>query len=168
MADLLWYRVTTDAKGKPLAASVVEASGPEEARVFYVQAEDEEAAKEAGRLAWNAYMRPRMRARKAELTAAGKCVKCGKPNDRAPKDRCSACKARESGYSERRRRRARGEEVPALDRKAAVRDRRAADADLLRLSVLEEVDEQWRSKGTIGLRAWLRKEIARLSKGRAA
>jgi hypothetical protein len=166
MADLRWFRVETDSKGRVLSVSLVECAGTDEKRVFYVPAGDEDAARELGRKAFNAYAAARNRENRARLRAEGRCD-CGRERD-LPGKNCSVCLQKSREYDARALARKHGENVPPADWKGSRDARRAADAEALRLSVLEEVDQVWRSKGAVGLRIWLRRELARLGKGRAA
>jgi hypothetical protein len=171
MGDLFWFRLELDGSAKVISCVKVIAAGTSEGGVFYVPARN---AESAAKLAYNAHNAALLRARRAQYAKEGRC-RCGRPQpERAANDprlgekRCDVCLKKQSEHNKRRALREKGVDIPKPDRRTAIAARRVEEADILRLSVLKEVDEVWRAKGAVGLRIWLRKELARLSKGRAA
>lgn len=164
MTDLRWFRLELDHGGNVISCVGVERAEANGRSWLYVQARDE---KEAGHKAWNAYCRDRQRVRNATLAAEGKCI-CGRKNDRPGKSRCSVCHARRELHEERRRAKARGEEVAVLDKRVTLAARRvdeqravvASAAPSLRLAVLQEVLQAWQDEPTNGaFTAWLVREV---------
>ncbi|HKY40688.1 MAG TPA: hypothetical protein VJN18_32355 [Polyangiaceae bacterium] len=165
MADLRWWRLEVDAKGKVVSCTPVEFAEKDGKSWFYVRARNQEGA---GRLAMNAYILARQRIRLKRLKAEGKCV-CGRKNDRPGKTNCTICVAKERDYDARRRARERGEEIPRPDRRIADAERRATEdgefveraAPTVRLNTLLEVQQAWQDSNTnANFTRWLLDQIA--------
>lgn len=169
MAEVLnWWRLEVSATGKVVDCRQVDGPGEDGAMVVYVQALDQ---KEAGRRAWNYYMKMCVRARRKRLIADGKCPWCAHENDSKPGRRCSECKIKHNGYNARRRAKERGEEVEPLNRADALATRARGEAETIRLEVLLEVRQAWFGQTGRGFGVWLAAELHKhgvsLSKGAA-
>lgn len=151
-----WWRIEVDGKGKVVSCRKVEKAEKAHASVFYVQAETRE---QAGRAAWNAYCRAEVRKRRERYRAEGRCMWCGRPNDRDPGKRCSICLAKSKRHNARRHARARGEDVEPPDRVAALADRRQQDRLAIRVEVLREVRELLDELSGDDLKRWLDVQI---------
>lgn len=159
-----WWRIEVNATGKVVSCRAVESAGDDDAHVIYVLARDQ---REAGRHAWNEYCRIRQTKRNARLAAEGKC-RCGRHADRGAGKRCSGCLQLLQRQNERRRARARGEQLPKVDPRATKQERREADETALRLAILMEVLSAWQDAQTnASFTRWLTAQIARL-RGKAA
>ena len=158
-----WWRVVLDAQGKVVSVRATD-SRHEDPNVYYVRALNQD---DAGRIAFNAYARVRLAARRKQYKAEGRC-QCGRPRD-AETLKCSACLKKERRYHERHAAKARGEEVPPLDRRTALRERRESEEADLRLRILREVAGVWQASTTNrAFTRWLEGEIAKLDKVRGA
>ncbi len=151
-----WWRIEVDAAGKVVSCEQVELKERDQACVFFVEAKDRA---QAGRRAWNAHCKVVQRRRRAQLHAEGKCPWCARENDRS-QGRCSECQKKDALYSRRRNAKARGEEVPDLDRTVAIAARAHVERKELRLKILTEVSESWARFATHDEFArWLASEI---------
>lgn len=162
--ELGWWRVEVGVDGKGTDIKAVDRREKDGVQVFYVQARD---AKHAGRLAFNAYSAARMAKKRAEWAKAGLCTKCGRKRD-ADGKWCATCLEKKVAENARKGARRRGEDVPTPTRLESLERRREDDRVTARLDVLEELDDIWSKRGTVGLRQWLRKELARLRQRQVA
>ena len=153
---LYWFKGTTDEAGNILTLEPALRREEDGGLVFFVEARD---PKHAEKLVLNRYHRKIQKARHARLKREGLC-RCGKPNDSGTGSRCKACKKRDSKYAKRQRAKARGEEVPVLNRIESLKLRRASDADALRLAVLVEAHRRYFAKGSFI--EWLEAEIRKI------
>jgi hypothetical protein len=159
-----WFRVELGPRGKVRSWRRVEAQGQDGVAVVYVLAESEA---EVGRLAYNAYQRALLKARRAKLEAEGRC-RCGRPKDLDGK-RCSRCVELGRIYNRRRDAKRRGETVPPMHRKDRDEERKAEFRRDFELSILIECEnalEACRTKADFG--RWLAGRIANLQRRRAA
>lgn len=167
-APLSVFRVEVDEDGKVLSIREVERAGTAKGGVFYVRARSEKAA---GKAAYNAYHRLRLRDRRARYRAEGKCD-CGRARDvRKPGSNeffinCSACLKGMTDSKERKRRRDAGEDVPRPSVGESLRRRRQAEREEHRLEVLREVNRRFLADRQ-GFARWLQGEIEKLA-GRSA
>jgi len=157
MADKYWYRVEVSDSGKTVTIKKVERRENDTSDVFFVLAIDE---KQAGRKAFNEYMRVAQARRRAKLIAEGKCPWCSRKNDRGSGKRCSICLRSNLGYEARRRARVKGEDIPRPDRAVAVEKRKSADREAIRADVLIEVQRAWTNARTHGqFSQWLADQV---------
>jgi hypothetical protein len=155
-----WFRVVVDDKGKAIDCKPVGGEGTTELGVFFVLAES---AKEAAQQAINAQARRLLAARRARYDAEGAC-RCGGKRDRPGFKTCSRCSDLHKKYEVRRAARQAGNVVPAPDRRAVLQERKASEAELLRIEVLEEVRRAWRDHNTVGgFTRWLETEIQKVA-----
>jgi hypothetical protein len=160
-----WYRVVVDAKGKAVDCRSVGEEGTAELGVYYELAESSEQAKQQ---AGKSHAATLLAARRARYHAEGLC-KCGRKRDRPQFQTCSGCAARHRVHDERRQARARGQEVPKLDRRVVLQERKQTEAEAIRLAVLEEARRAWRDHPTVGgYTRWLENEIAKLAQRKVA
>lgn len=162
-----WWRLELDAKGKVLSCVRVEQVVKAETEGFlYVQATSE---KQAGRRAFNEYMRLRTAAQRKKLISEGKCAWCCRKNDREATKRCSRCLTSDLEHCRRYRARRRGEEVEPANKAATIAARaqeqrqsiRAEEAGKTRLLVLLEVQKTWENAPSNGrFTAWLQAQIS--------
>jgi len=164
-----WYRVVIGKDSKVLSCTLVESAGDDTVRVYHVLSESLEKARLSGKARYNAYMRQKVRDRRALLKAEQRC-RCGR---KLPKDyelaQCEWCRELRGVHRERARARQRGEDVPPADWKATREERRELDRDEHALEVLLKVKRAWERCTTNGqFTAWLNEQIGKLQKGRAA
>lgn len=170
MADsadsLSWWRIVVGTDGKVTSCEAVEERAPDSETVIYVQARNRA---EAGRRAWNAYTSVQNKKRRAEYVKQGRCPACGRKQDRGAGKRCSVCLESHREHRARHDARQRGEEVAAADRSATIARRATDERKLLRLGVLREVEEAWRSANTNkSFTAWLNSQIEAITGRRVA
>ncbi len=168
-AALSVFRVEVDQDGKVISIREVERAGTDRGGVFYIRARSEKAA---GKAAFNAYYKLRVRARRAKLRAEGKCD-CGRPRDLpvAPGSKtlralCRACTESNRESHDRKRRRDAGEAVPMPDKGETLRRRREAERAEDRLEILRQVNRRFLADRA-GFARWLQGEIEKLA-GRSA
>lgn len=165
-----WFRVVVDGSGKVIHCQAAGDEGTPELGVFYVLAEN---AKAAAQQAINRHAAKMLAARRARYHAEGLC-KCGRKRDRPNPagglfQVCSGCASRHAVHEERKRQRDRGETVAPLDRRVVLQERKQTEAEALRLEVLQECRDAWRSHATVGgYTRWLESEIAKLSQRKVA
>lgn len=155
-----WFRVLVDASGKAVDCRPVSAEGDASGGVFYFLATS---ASAAARLASKSHESRLLAARRARYDAEGRC-KCGRERDRLPLLTCSGCDERHQLHVERRRAKNRGEEVPPLDRRAVLQERKRSDLDTVRFETLLDVQRILARQGADGLRRWLGVQIERHTK----
>lgn len=165
-----WYRVELDSEGAVISSKLVESAGADRGGVFYIRAKSPEAA---GKAAFNAYYKLRLRARRAKLRAEGKCD-CGrardvpvKPGSKELRAMCAGCLKNNMESHERKRRRDAGEDVPSPDKSETLRLRREAERSELRLDTLRQVNRQFLALPKVDFMRWLQKELTALV-GRSA
>jgi hypothetical protein len=164
MKTLAWYRIELDEHGKVASCREVAAAG-DDARVYFFRARS---AEQAASQALNAHAAKLLAARRARYQAAGLC-RCGRARDRSGFKTCAACDARDQVHEQRKRARDRGEDVPPLDRRTVLQQRKIDDAAQLRLEVLQEVQNAWIQNRTVGaFSAWLSREVEKLAGKRVA
>jgi hypothetical protein len=164
-----WFRVLVDANGKAVDCKPVSAEGDEKGGVFYFLATS---AGAAARLATKSHEARLLAARRARHHAEGRC-KCGRPRDRKNPAGglflvCSGCDERHQVHEERRKARKRGEEVPPLDRREVLQERKRSELDSSRLATLIEVQrtaDRFR-RDPRAFANWLIKEIEALTRGK--
>lgn len=165
-----WWRVRLDAEGKIIECAPVDVAGTSAGGVFYVQGLTEQLARKR---AYNDYYRLRQRWHRKKLRAEGKCD-CGRDREDPKFVQCRHCRERGLVYHERKRRRARGENVEPLSRKESRDARRAEEERQFELAIFEKVQAAWARTLKVGkakhFTAWLQDQIARLTgrKGKAA
>lgn len=153
----VWWKLVVDSDGKVVSCELALAKGEDHNSTFFVLARD---TRHAGRLAFNKYMLAITKARHTQYASEGKC-RCGRERDTRLR-RCSICREANKLYTKRSRARASGatELPPKAERRDVIAERKAFDQAALRLSILEEVNDVWTKRGTVGLRDWLRKQLA--------
>lgn len=160
MKKRTWYRVVVDEHGKAVDCRSVGVEGTAQLGVYFELAESAERAKKQASRSHCAQL---LAARRARYHAEGRC-KCGRKRDRLPLLACSGCAARHAVHEERKAARDRGEEVPKLDRRVVLQERKQSEADAIRLQVLEEARDAWRRHSTVGsYTRWLEGEIQKLA-----
>lgn len=130
MIEPCWWRVVIGIDHNVISADRVPNARLDTDVLFYVVAQTKERAE---RTALQKYMRRLQSSRRAELTAQGRCHRCGQANDRKPKRHCSRCEARkqarkpEPGYRN---------SDPHISEKVH-------ETEARRLQVLREVQQVW-------------------------
>lgn len=155
-----WFRVTVDDAGKVIDCRPVSSEGSDELGVYFFRAIS---AAAAGKLAANAHSARLLAARRARYEAEGLC-KCGRERDRKGFKTCSGCNDRHKVHVERKRARERGEEVPPLDRRTVLQERKRSELDSVRFETLLDVQRVLTRQGAEGLRRWLGVQLERLTK----
>ena len=134
-----WFRVLVDASGKVVDCKPVAGEGTEAGGVFFVLAASAAAAAKAAN---NRHCAALLRARRARYAAEGLC-KCGRARDTPGMLTCSGCRARHKIHDERKAARDRGEEVPPLDRRTVLLERKQSELSGARMAALIEVQNMY-------------------------
>lgn len=168
-----WWRVEIDKTGKVLSCRAVESRGQDKATVIYIAAKSELTARHLGK---REYRKLQQRKQRAGYAERGLCNSCGGFRLEG-KGYCATCKARADRYNAAKR----GKEPPAkspgyVSRPPTLWDTRQAKVEReaarmrrerqfgVRLVVLEEVAEAWRSSNTHAeFCHWLANEIVKIT-----
>lgn len=130
-----WYRVELDDDGKVLRLKRCADGGPGTMTVFYVWADDEEAAK---RLAERERQRMMLKARRKAYKEQGLC-RCGREREEKRFSRCITCRARQATYHQRAYERAQGRPIETPSKSESFVRRHASVRESERLTTLLHV-----------------------------
>ena len=156
-----WYRVEFDNSGRMIACDPAEAAvGASGWVVVYVQAKDEDGAKLAAQRERQKLMQ---RDRRKRYREQGLCSYCGRERADSTLKKCLVCTERTRESNRRSDARKNSPDLPRQNPGARQRERRASLEQSERLSVLLEVQAEWRrilnSKKGGSFSEWLAKAI---------
>ena len=158
-----WYRVELDSSGHVIGCMQLEQCGaPEDPKVFYVWAPDEQRAKQTAYDGYLANQRRLAKERRARLASEKKCTQCGLDLTGKEKGKkCDTCRWREHDTRQRSAARKAGKEVVTPSKRAAFSETKAIRERRQRKAVLLEVKAAWRrALNAQQFLAWLDARIA--------